>query len=75
MLLDERSPACYINDAMGTGKNANVEFVQTDATVPFGKVGAPWHTFMRVSALRDIAAGDELLVQHKTFSFIFHHVC
>ena len=62
MLLDDKSPACYINDAKGTGKEPNVEFVQGDASQSFGPGGAPWHTFMTVSALRDITAGEELLV-------------
>jgi hypothetical protein len=62
MLLDERSPACYINDAKGTSMEANVAFVQADAATAFGLGGAPWHTFMTVSALRDIAEGEELLV-------------
>ncbi len=62
MLLDDKSPACYINDAKGTGKEANVEFVQADASTSFGPGGAPWYTFMRVAALRDIATEEELLV-------------
>ncbi len=41
---------------------ANVAFVQADAATAFGLGGAPWHTFMTVSALRDIAEGEELLV-------------
>jgi hypothetical protein len=75
MLLDDKSPACYINDAKGTGKEANVEFQQADASTNFGPGEAPWYTFMNVAALRDITAGEELLVTSNIYIYsVMKHI-
>ena len=71
LLMAKESPACYINDAKDTGKMANVEFEQGAAETSFGTKSDPWYTFMRVRALREIQAGEELLVHQNFFLSYF----
>ena len=71
ILLDKQSPACYINDAKDTGKEANVEFQQASSTDQLGTRDKPWHTLVTVAALRDIAAGEELLVLPKSHLVLY----
>jgi len=70
LCLDKQSPVAYINDIRGSMVDANIAIEQREDLSRLGQT-QPWHTLFVVRALRDILAGEELVVRTISYLLLF----